>query len=120
MKKKSRGSILVQVLIMSLLMAILATGLIRMIMNQYVVAVDAQRNTLSRQQIEAVVAAIQSAWTVNMSMCSSWGPVSCTNPGTCSCTCTVTGYPIPGTNTTVTATAFLVGGLCTIRVAGAY
>lgn len=90
--KSSRGSILVHVLVTSILVTIIATGLMTFLMMQYKMADLASKMSQNKKKDELALAELISSWNSNASgasVCGSFGPYTCaTGAGTvCASTC---------------------------------
>lgn len=97
-----RGSVLVHVLMTGVVVAIIASGLMRMTMLRYAAGARAAGGTQARRQADAALNRALTAWNGNNIVCSNvisgytCSPASTSPPGTCGCTCT------PGVTTEAT------------------
>jgi len=97
-----RGSVLAQVLILGILMALLSAGLLQMVMHRATVGAQTQGGVQARGSAEEMLAKVNSAWNsastgVNVGRyCVSDANVSCSGGASTApnpCVCTVSGAP---------------------------
>jgi len=108
--KNKRGSVLVHVLIMGVIMAIIAAGLMSVMMLQYKVTGRMEQGSEAKKRAEVALAKIISNWNEN-GYCTSTnlsGYSSCAFTAPCTCTCSGSGMP--------TITGASVGGSCQIKI----
>ena len=132
MTKRSRGSILVQVLILGALLLILVTLLVRAVTQNYHIGAYLTGEYRETKNAQASIAAVQSVWTNAtvgaggaIQYCASGGgsngTVTCsgTTVGTCGCTCQVFIMPpLPNPQTLVRypdVKSTLTGTVCQIQ-----
>lgn len=114
MRLGTRGHVLVQVLITSVIVSIMAAGLMQLVMLRYTVMSRGAEGATKKAQATASFNTLLVQWNVpGFGSCAS-APLlgwACAGggPGSCSCTCTKSGEP------TVVVTAG-VGGACAISV----
>lgn len=113
-----RGSILVHVLVMSVIMSIVAAGMVGVTMMQYRVTAQVEQQTHARRLDEVALARMLSAWNFtnpgtpcqNIPSEASGAPLySCAGSG-CNCNCTTTDANLP---TIVMSDG---GGICTATI----
>lgn len=120
----ARGSVLVQVLILSLLMAYLAALILKMTMHQATSATHAISASDAMHSSQSALLAVHSAWNLNGGqLCGSytWSPsdqVACAGAplGSCGCTCSVTSGGAASPMVTTSGSA----ADCETRVAYSY
>ena len=101
--QKRRGSVLVQVLITSVIVCMIAAGLSQMLLLQYTTMARATDGTSKKRAAEGALNRVVSYWAANGWCTSPGGGItctlsiggSCTGPGGAACYCTVTGL-VPG------------------------
>lgn len=91
-KTKRRGAILIQALIMGVIVATIAAGLMKMVLMNYIIVDKATKGTQNRKESESMLNAAISDWNRD-GVCSNFSGVSC-SPTTPPCTCT--GNPAGG------------------------
>lgn len=106
----NRGSVLVHVLITSVLVSVIAVGLVQMVMSRHTLLARSTQGAANQKQTERGFNSLMSFWNIGGNgVCSSGAGYTCTGAaGTCGCTCTSTGQA-----TIVSAT---VGGACRIQI----
>ena len=86
-----RGSVLVHVLITGVIVALIAAGLLRMVLMNYIAVDRAAKGTANRKESEALLSRALSEWNRTNLVCSDIpgpGGFTCSGvPGTCNCTC---------------------------------
>lgn len=104
---KSRGSVLIHVLVTGVIVAFIAAGLLRMVMMNYVAVDRATKGAGNRKESEAMLNRALSYWNQTNQVCSNIpGGFSCVGvPGTCSCSC-------PSSAAIPRIDAYVSGGLC--------
>lgn len=107
-----KGSIMAHVLITGVIVAVLASSLLRMTLLNYVVTQRAAGGAQERKEAEGAFARLMTQWNSSNQVCADLaGVYNCSGtPGTCSCSCT----PFDSQHPTVSAT--VTGGLCTVSV----
>lgn len=90
-----RGSVLLQVLVTSVLVFIIAAGLMSMVMGRHTVSTRVAESAAKRKSADAAFNRLMSHWNMpSNGVCSSVMGYSCTgSPGTCGCVCSKTGEP---------------------------
>lgn len=89
-----RGSVLIQVLMTGVVVAIIAAGLLRLTMLRYVASARASSSTVARRQADATLNRALSYWNSSNVVCSDnipgylCSPAFTAPPGLCRCTCT--------------------------------
>lgn len=88
-----RGSVLAHVLITAMVSAMIATGLVRMMLVRHAVIVRATEGAQKKKDAEAALNRLLTTWAANNDYCSSPSGVTCSGvTTTCSaCTCTIAG-----------------------------
>lgn len=120
-----KGSVLIHVLVMGIIVAIIASGLMSVLMMQYRATSRTTESNKARAQAEELLAQIITTWSVNGS-CTTIPPtvnfpqLTCAGgsgaaPSVCGCTCTATvnGVVVGVTNTTNVGTP---NGTCQIKL----
>jgi hypothetical protein len=107
---RRRGSVLLQVLITSILVSIIAAGLMSMVMGRHTTTARVAAGTASRKKADAAFGQLMSHWNSPANgVCASVMGYSCTgSPGTCGCLCTKMGEP--------TVTTTVQGAACKVEV----
>ncbi|MBI5629459.1 MAG: hypothetical protein HY921_01095 [Elusimicrobia bacterium] len=112
---RSKGSVLIHVLVIAVITSIIAAGLLRMLLLRHTLISRAQEGSAAKKSAESAMARLVSSWNSVNIVCSNvsgsgytCSPASTTSPGTCSCTCTS-----PGDATVVAA---LSGSLCQLTI----
>lgn len=87
-----RGSVLVHVLITGVIVAVIAGGLLRMILMNYIAVDRASKGAQNRKEAEAMLQMALTYWNKSNVVCSTTALFPCTPnyttpPGTCNCTC---------------------------------
>lgn len=122
---KERGSILLHVMVMGILMALIAATLLRTTLLRSQAAARSTNILQEKRDDHAALAAVTAAWNADRTIqdiCSAAPPgwLGCVNaavsPNNCNCTCTRPAGP--GVDA-VTVTASLVGGACQLSIASA-
>lgn len=94
--RKSRGSVLIHVLITGVIVAFIAAGLLRMVMMNYIVVERAAKGAQNRKETEAILDRVTTYWTQN-GVCTTvpfFG--ACSAPASpCLCTGAALGGPTP-------------------------
>ena len=95
-----RGSVLVHVLITGVIVALIAAGLLRMVLMNYIVIDRASKGAGNRKESEAMLNRVVTYWSQN-GVCSNFSGFAC-NAAASPCVCT--GSPLGGslTNPTIT------------------
>ena len=107
-----RGSVLVHVLITGVIVAVIAAGMLRMVMMNYIAVDRVQKNAQNRKEADAMLLRAITYWNKSGIVCSTTALFPCspsygTAPGTCNCSCpnnvaiprvTVTGGGAPPCN----------------------
>ena len=91
-KLNRRGSVLVHVLITGVIVAFIASGLLRMVLMNYIAVDRATKGAQNRKEAEAMLQRALTYWNKNNIVCESTVEFPCatpstTSPGTCSCAC---------------------------------
>jgi len=92
-KKLSRGSVLIHVLVTGIIVAFIAAGLLRMVLMNYVAVDRASKGAQNRKEAEAMLQRALTYWNKSNIVCSSDAvyfpcvPASVAIPGTCDCSC---------------------------------
>ena len=93
-RRDERGSILLHVMVTSVLVSIVAAGILRMSMLRYQLGHRSEVILQEKRDDSGALGGFIGVWNVNGQPCSgvpaagTWGGGSCSNPGVCSCTCT--------------------------------
>lgn len=98
MLKNDKGYVLIHVLITSILVAIIAAGLMSVMMLQYQVTIRAEQGSKGRKGAEAGLSRIVSAWNANGFCTDISGTYDCSGSpslATCTCTCTAIAGGMP-------------------------
>lgn len=87
-----RGSVLVHVLITGVIVAVIAGGLLRMILMNYIAVDRASKGAQNRKEAEAMLQRALTYWNKSNVVCSSTALFTCSpnytvSPGTCNCYC---------------------------------
>lgn len=90
-----RGSVLLQVLVTSVVVSIIAAGLMSMVMSRHTLSVRSAESAAKRKDADAAFNLLMSHWNVpGNGVCSSVMGYSCSgSPGTCGCVCSKSGEP---------------------------
>ncbi len=117
MKKSEKGSVLIFVLVTSVVIAIIAAGLTRMMIMRAYASQRLQESNVNKKKAEAGINLVTSGWNAagpGNSVCAPVAGYACTaglcTPGTCDCTMTVN----PPDSTQATVVAAVQNGNCTI------
>lgn len=92
-KKTSKGSVLIHVLVTGIIVAFIAAGLLRMVLMNYIAVDRASKGAQNRKEAEAMLQRALTYWNKSNIVCSSDAtyfpcvPASVSVPGTCSCSC---------------------------------
>ncbi|MEQ1919286.1 MAG: hypothetical protein ABL955_08815 [Elusimicrobiota bacterium] len=96
-KLNRRGSVLVHVLITGVIVALIAAGLLRMVLMNYIAVDRATKGAANRKESEAMLNRALSEWNRTNQVCRNIpgpGGFTCSGaPGTCNCTCPPGGAP---------------------------
>lgn len=76
-----RGSVLVEVLVMSVLLMLLATGLMRIVFMNHTVVVKVQRSSKYRAAVDACMNQMEAQWAANNNGVCQSAPGSCSVDG---------------------------------------
>ncbi len=112
--KARRGSVLVHVLVTSVLVSIIAAGLVRMLLLRYTAVERLSSGAAGKKLAESSLHRLVSAWNAANTVCASvpgsgfsCNPASLAPPGTCNCVCAGGGS---------TVAASIAGGKCRLTV----
>ena len=91
-KRTSRGSVLIHVLVTGIIVAFIAAGLLRMVLMNYIAVDRASKGAQNRKEAEAMLQRALSYWNKTNIVCSTDANFACTPasvavPGTCACSC---------------------------------
>ncbi|PIR16568.1 MAG: hypothetical protein COV48_09630 [Elusimicrobia bacterium CG11_big_fil_rev_8_21_14_0_20_64_6] len=91
-KFNRRGSVLLHVLVTGVIVAFIASGLLRMVLMNYIAVDRATKGAQNRKEAEAMLQRALTYWNKSNVVCSSTGLFPCspsyvTSPGTCDCSC---------------------------------
>jgi Tfp pilus assembly protein PilX len=111
-----RGSVLLQVLVTSVVVALIAATLLRMSLLRAQAASRGAKSLQEKRSDQAALASLLETWNQKQMVCASptpdytCVPASAVIPGKCGCTCapTTAGFP--------TVTTALVGGICQLSI----
>lgn len=108
-KPNRRGSVLIHVLITGVIVAFIASGLLNMVMMNYIAVDRATKGAQNRKEAEAMLQRALTYWNKANQVCANIpGGFNCTGvPGTCSCYC-------PNAGATPRIWARMVGGSCAV------
>lgn len=112
-KLNRRGSVLVHVLITGVIVAFIASGLLRMVLMNYIAVDRATKGAQNRKESEAMLNRALTYWNQANQVCANIpGGFSCSGvPGTCDCTCPA-GASAPNPR----IIAAMVGGQCGVSL----
>ena len=112
-KLSRRGSVLVHVLITGVIVALIAAGLLRMVLMNYIAVDRAGKGAANRKESDALLNRALSEWNRTNLVCSNIpgpGGFTCSGvPGTCGCTCPSGAGP---PNARIVTS--LAGGVCKV------
>lgn len=92
-KLNRRGSVLLHVLVTGIVVAFIASGLLRMVLMNYIAVDRATKGAQNRKEAEAMLQRALTYWNKSNVVCSSDAtyfpctPSYATSPGTCNCAC---------------------------------
>lgn len=84
-KNKRRGSILIQVLIMGVVVSTIAAGLMKMVLMNYIIVDKATKGAQNRKEAESILNGALSDWNRD-GVCSDFPGYSCGGGPPCTCT----------------------------------
>lgn len=110
-KLNSRGSVLVHVLITGVIVAFIASGLLHMVLMNYIAVERASKGAQNRKEAESMLNRALTAWNAANAVCSNIpGGLNCSGiPGTCECTC-----PPGAVDPAPRIIATVIGGQCRV------
>jgi Tfp pilus assembly protein PilX len=108
-----RGSVLVHVLITGVIVAFIASGLLRMVLMNYIAVDRATKGAQNRKEAEAMLNRALTYWNQANQVCANIpSGFTCSGvPGTCNCTCP-SGAVAPAPR----IVASVVGGQCAVSL----
>lgn len=112
----SRGSVLAHVLVTAVIVAVISSGILRMVMMRYTGTARVHESSRNTRNAHGSFNVLMSAWNQSSggAVCSDVGGFTCTGtPGTCGCTC---NSSTPGMGRVRTC---LSGGQCVVRACSA-
>lgn len=103
--RNKKGSVLVQVLITSIIVVVIAMGLAQMLLLRYTATIRATKGTASKREAEGTLNRLAVFWAANGYCANPGGGLTCSGvTATCNaCTCTLTAIAPATINGTVTA-----------------
>ncbi len=106
-----RGSVLVHVLITGVIVAFIASGLLHMVLMNYVAVDRASKGAQNRKEAESMLNRALTYWNLANAVCANIpGGLNCSGtPGTCACTCPA-GAVAPAPR----IVAAVIGGQCRV------
>lgn len=112
-KLNRRGSVLVHVLITGVIVAFIASGMLRMVLMNYIAVDRASKGAQNRKESESMLNRALTYWNQANAVCANIpGGLSCSGtPGTCNCTCPA-GAVAPAPR----IIAAVAGGQCTVQL----